>query len=114
MPESRPKRIRSSFGTSKTVSFRVRKGDEAAIEILAAEAKKRSITIGDLARLWVLDRINDLSEPKNWEGAIQSVHSHLMLIRKDMALGFENTLAASGKLSPEEARAWAERNFYRE
>ena len=64
-----------------------------------------------LAQRWVLDRLENPETPAGWSEGMESLQVDLFRVRRDMALGFEAALAASGKVTMEEARDWADRNF---
>ena len=85
--------------------------DPDQLRLLTTLAAEQNLGINELARTWVLEQLAQSGESDGGPDAMEWVVLYLMELRKDLALGFETLLAASGKTTPAEARAWANRNF---
>lgn len=92
------------------VAFRLGLAD---MEVLAAVATAQSTSPGLLAKQWVLDRLEN-PQPASSESVadveaiIQTVHTHLVEVRRELAISVESILVASGRVSKEEARKWVD------
>ena len=96
--------------SANKVSFRLGVAD---LEVLAAVATAQSSSPGLLAKQWVLDRLENPQSSSSQQAAdveaiIQTVHTHLVEVRRELAISVESILVASGRVSKEEARKWVD------
>jgi hypothetical protein len=96
--------------SANNVSFRLGVAD---LEVLAAVATAQSTSPGLLAKQWVLDRLENPQSSSSQQAAdveaiIQTVHTHLVEVRRELAISVESILVASGRVSKEEARKWVD------
>lgn len=88
-----------------TVGFRV---DPADMEMLSALAEAKSMSVGGLAKEWVLERLENPEPASNCDAGFESVHAHLKQFRREFALSVEALLIASGTFAEEESRRWVD------
>jgi hypothetical protein len=106
--KSRPKTAPDEPLPPITIGFRL---DAASLHLLAAEADKQELSLHEVARRWVLERLENPVDTPAWKEAFDNLHMHVERTRQDFALGFEALLASAGKVTEEDALAWADRNF---
>jgi len=91
-----------------TVGFRL---DPETMAVLGQLARAQGLSRHDLAKQWVLERLEHPLGPGGWEQAVESIHAHLEQVRKNLAVGFEAVVGATGKVTPAQAKEWADYNL---
>jgi len=94
--------------SSDTISIRL-DSDELALLVHVASVLKKSP--GNLAKEWVQERLANPEVPQGWQDEVRLLHRQMQVIRRDLALGFQIAVSATGSVTPEDARAWADKNF---
>ena len=90
------------------VGFRL---DPEEVALLADLAEQQGRSRHELARLWVQERLENGGLDNAWMIGVKSLHSHLIQVRKDLALGVEAVLCATREGMEEEARAWVDKHL---
>lgn len=96
--------------TQKTFGFRLDSGNRGKLE---ARAKKTGVTPSELAREIIVESLNDEKELDRLRLKVSAVEGELSELRKDFSVAIEALLAASGKVTPEQAKEWVRLNLKR-
>lgn len=90
---------------SKVIGFKL---DDASRANLTARAEQLGIGRNLLAREMVVSALNEEVDVPN---AILALHHQVLGLREELALVAEVLLSHAGKVSPDEAKKWADGNI---
>ena len=101
---------------SRTISLRL---DEASLLALQEVADALNLTLGELAKQCVLERLQvfagetETAKP-NYQSLLDGIHAtydHLIETRRDISLGVRILLSRAGQVTDEQADAWVKKNY---
>lgn len=92
----------------KTIGFRL---DAASRRQMAERAAAFRMSPHDLARQYVVERLQQAHEPTELIQGLMAIHHELHESRIDLALALEVLLSQAGRLSETQARAWVKENY---
>jgi len=100
---------------SRTISLRL---DEAALVALQEQADALNLTPGELAKLYLRERImapaTRAEEQRNYETLFEGLRDtflHVLEARRDVALGIQVLLSRAGQVTDEQAAEWVKKNY---
>jgi len=101
---------------SRTISLRL---DEASLLALQEVADALNLTLGELAKQCVLERLQvfagetETAKP-NYQSLLDGIHAtydHLIEARRDIALGVRILLSRAGQVTDDQALEWVKKNY---
>ena len=101
---------------SRTISLRL---DEASLLALQEVADALNLTLGELAKQCVLERLQvfagetETAKP-NYQSlmdGINATYDHLIEARRDIALGVRILLSRAGQVTDDQALEWVKKNY---
>ena len=106
-PPANPAQPALAFA-QETVGFRL---DAASRRRLAERAAALGLSPHELARHYVLERLEQATALAELMQGLQAVYHELRESRIDVALGVEALLSRAGRVGDAEARAWVKKNY---
>lgn len=92
----------------KTLGFRI---DGPNRERLEARARKVGVTPGELAREIIVESLGEDREIDRLRLKVSKVEEQVIDLRRDLSVAVQALLAASGRVTPEQAQEWVRLNM---
>ena len=93
---------------SPVIGFRL---DEKHRRLLMQRAAEADMSVGDLARVYVIDTLDPNNRLNYIVFALTNLGRDLEELRVDLALSVQTLLASAGKIDPAEAMQWVDQNL---
>lgn len=90
------------------IGFRL---DPDALQELSSRAQRLGISRHELARQYVIERMQDAETKAALQHAILLLHREIKELREDVSLSTRTLLVSAGKVEPEQAEKWAAENL---
>jgi chromosome condensin MukBEF complex kleisin-like MukF subunit len=90
--------------SEKVIAFRL---TSDALELAEEAAKRRSVTVNELARDAFLASLSSEGDIHKVALRVTNIESEVSELRRDLAVATQAILVTSGKVSPEEAEKFA-------
>jgi len=93
------------------IAFRFRHLEAECAQELARRAADLGISANDLAREYVLERLQNAVPLAVWMREFQTIQAYCRILHQDLALGVEALLAKAGKVTEQDSRVWVKDNY---